>query len=64
MKCQKWPCPGNNPTIGVSLEYQTDPDRDTKVADRVWAEGSVLIDCPPHLHHGIHQCIGICQALT
>eukprot|EP00973_Karenia_brevis_P094574 12423177-Karenia_brevis.AAC.1 len=33
MKCQHSQCPGNNPTIGVELEYQTKPERDTTMAD-------------------------------
>eukprot|EP00973_Karenia_brevis_P014603 1993918-Karenia_brevis.AAC.1 len=41
MECQHWPCPGNNPTIGITLDYQTLPERDTTVADLVWNEGPV-----------------------
>eukprot|EP00973_Karenia_brevis_P039073 5396310-Karenia_brevis.AAC.1 len=47
MKCQGWPCPNNNPTLGVTLEYQTTPARDTSVADRVWTEDPVKTDTPP-----------------
>eukprot|EP00973_Karenia_brevis_P020968 2883472-Karenia_brevis.AAC.1 len=39
MKCQEWPCPGNNPAIGITLDYQAVPERDTTVADRIWNEG-------------------------
>eukprot|EP00973_Karenia_brevis_P062948 8750085-Karenia_brevis.AAC.1 len=41
MKCQHWPCPGNNSTIGITLDYQTLPERDTTVADLMWNEGPV-----------------------
>eukprot|EP00973_Karenia_brevis_P032429 4472226-Karenia_brevis.AAC.1 len=41
MKCQQWPCPGNNPTIGVELEYQTQPDGDTTTVDLMWTEGPI-----------------------
>eukprot|EP00973_Karenia_brevis_P096236 12431312-Karenia_brevis.AAC.1 len=41
MKCQQWPCPGNTPTIGIELEYQTLPERDTTVADLMWMAGPV-----------------------
>eukprot|EP00973_Karenia_brevis_P020637 2833155-Karenia_brevis.AAC.1 len=28
MKCQHWHCPGNSPTIGITLDYPTFPKRD------------------------------------
>eukprot|EP00973_Karenia_brevis_P010842 1467649-Karenia_brevis.AAC.1 len=46
IKCQEWPCTSNNPTLGVTLEYQTTPARDTRVADRVWTEDPVQTDIP------------------
>eukprot|EP00973_Karenia_brevis_P048211 6692133-Karenia_brevis.AAC.1 len=47
MKCQEWPCPGNNPTIGITLDYQTVPERDTTVADKIWNEGPVKTKVQP-----------------
>eukprot|EP00973_Karenia_brevis_P089448 12397805-Karenia_brevis.AAC.1 len=47
MKCQEWPEPGNNPTGGVTLEYQTQPDRDSTTAGRVWHGGFVDTTPPP-----------------
>eukprot|EP00973_Karenia_brevis_P056436 7849929-Karenia_brevis.AAC.1 len=37
-KCQQWPCPGNNPTIGITLECQALPERDPSVVDLMWNE--------------------------
>eukprot|EP00973_Karenia_brevis_P002079 281489-Karenia_brevis.AAC.1 len=47
MKCHQWPCTDNNPTIGIELNYQTQPEIDTKVADLVWTHGQVLTNCHP-----------------
>eukprot|EP00973_Karenia_brevis_P059640 8301992-Karenia_brevis.AAC.1 len=41
MRCQEWSCPGNHPTIGITPDYQTNPERDTTVADLMWSEGLV-----------------------
>eukprot|EP00973_Karenia_brevis_P085539 11867873-Karenia_brevis.AAC.1 len=41
MKCQEWPQPNINPTISITLDYQTTPERDTTIADRVWNCGTV-----------------------
>eukprot|EP00973_Karenia_brevis_P004479 613316-Karenia_brevis.AAC.1 len=34
MRCQEWPQLDNNPTIGITLDYQTNPVKDTTVADK------------------------------
>eukprot|EP00973_Karenia_brevis_P013375 1815966-Karenia_brevis.AAC.1 len=47
MKCQQWPCPGNNPTIGITLDYQTLPERDTTVADFMRSEGPIKTTYAP-----------------
>eukprot|EP00973_Karenia_brevis_P001229 168192-Karenia_brevis.AAC.1 len=47
MKCQQSPCPDNNTTIGIELNFQTQPEVDTTVADLVWTHGPVLTNCPP-----------------
>eukprot|EP00973_Karenia_brevis_P007517 1017314-Karenia_brevis.AAC.1 len=43
----EWPCGSNNLTLGINLEYQTTPNRDTSVADKVWMDSHVKTDCPP-----------------
>eukprot|EP00973_Karenia_brevis_P057562 8006028-Karenia_brevis.AAC.1 len=47
MKSQQWPCPGNNPTIGITFDYQTLPERDTTVADLMWSEGPIKTTLVP-----------------
>eukprot|EP00973_Karenia_brevis_P050949 7074795-Karenia_brevis.AAC.1 len=46
MKCQEWPEPDNNPTLGVTLEYQTQPHRDSTTADKVWNGSNVITALP------------------
>eukprot|EP00973_Karenia_brevis_P046052 6378715-Karenia_brevis.AAC.1 len=42
-----WPVPDNNPTIGVQLDYQTIPQIDTTLAEKVWLHGPVSSTPPP-----------------
>eukprot|EP00973_Karenia_brevis_P002545 347835-Karenia_brevis.AAC.1 len=47
MRCQQWPQPDNNPTVGVALNYQNVPDLDNTTANLVWKGDPIITKCPP-----------------